>query len=178
MRERVLRSVLALVLVVALAGVLFGALAFYGQQAQADAVSSWFLTTVVSGGTSYTGTQYFGEVYAANYGRIQVQVTSDTALTTSTLTIQPQFSNDTTSCSAVSNWFDATEYQIFPIYTTLTTTADVLSNRSTAISYTITGDATAGREFLVQGACMRVKLSVTNSDTYTPIIKARMVNRY
>lgn len=185
--------------------------ALYGEPeaAQADGgVSYWFLTTIADGTTAYAGTtQNLGAVYAADYGSVSIQVTSDVSATASVLTITPHFSNDPGRCSAATNWFTATDSYIYNAVTNQivssqvnTQTTTVVTNTSTitqevgyvitststtasptygsvALTWTITGDGSAAREVPIFGQCMRIHVAISGSDTYTPTIYARLMDR-
>ncbi|MBN1261085.1 MAG: hypothetical protein JXB35_10430 [Anaerolineae bacterium] len=120
---------------------------------EASTVVGYTSTTLAGGTTAYTTTAYSTAYLSGAYGLAQVHGLSATSLTTTTVTYTPQFSNQpTTSCSSISNWFDA----------------------STAI--TATSTANTGAEYSVVGRCFRVKMTVS-SGTYTPTVYVRFLNR-
>lgn len=177
--------------------------------AQAQGVTNWLAVPIEDGTTAYTGTQYLGSPTVADFGSVQIQVTSDvSSYVTSTVTIVPQFSNDYPArCGSAANWFTGTGSVIYTAQTVAiessqvnTQTTTVVTNTSTitqevgyiitsttstaapalgsvTYSFGVTGDGTAGREFPILGRCMRLQVSVTNSDTYTPTIYLRLVDR-
>ena len=143
--------------------------------AEAASVSSWYWTSLVDGGISYDATQYTPARLSANYASIQVQATNDISAT-GTFTLTPQFSLDNSTCSGVSNWFEPKWYEL---YATNGTTTTVLPNSGIAetsgdIELIVTNDASEGRTFEVEGTCTRFKME--GSDTFTPTIKARLLN--
>jgi hypothetical protein len=81
----------------------------------------------------------------AGYGSVVVHAISDASATTSTLTITPQYSNETgVPCSAISHWFTGTDYIAYstaaqyyrPVNYTVNSTS------SLPISFTSTGSTT------------------------------------
>lgn len=94
---------------VVLAGVNF--LADFTRDAQAESVTNYYTHTVASGSTAYTSSG--GNLTGwdvSGFGSAVVHVIADASLTTSTLTIYPQYSNEIANCTAVSNWFTGTDY--------------------------------------------------------------------
>lgn len=127
--------------------------------------------TLANGGTNYTTDQTLTGVSVAEYGSVQLQATSDVT-STQTVTVTPQFSNDPAVCTSATNWFTASEYQIFES----NAATDTLVTDSESLLLTITGDGTAGREIPVLGRCFRVTLAVS-ANSFTPTIYARALNR-
>lgn len=199
----------ALVLSVAFVLAVLYAFAPQGEATAESGIGYWRRSTIADGTTSYTGTQQLGGVYVADYGSVQIQLTSAVSdYTTSTVTLTPQFSVDAVDrCSEVTNWFDASAIHLYNAETAEivstqvnTTTTTVITNSSTitqevgyvvtsttttatptlgeaTYQFGVTGNGTAGHEVPSVGVCMRVKLSVTNSDTYTPTVIIRAVDR-
>jgi hypothetical protein len=173
--KRYLKAPLAVLLGVLL---LLAVVTFASEQAstvEAASVSSWYWTSLVDGSTSYDTTQYTPARLSANYAGVQVQATNDISAT-GTFTLTPQFSLDSSTCAGVSNWFEPKWYEL---YVTNGTTTTVIPNSGIAeasgnIELVVTNDASEGRAFEVEGTCMRFKMQ--GSDTYTPTIKARLLN--
>lgn len=173
--KRYLKASLAVVLSVLL---LLAVLTYVGgltNNAEAASVSSWFWTSLADGSTSYSATQYTPARLSANYASIQVQATNDISAT-GTFTLTPQFSLDNSTCSGVSNWFEPKWYDYYvtngPAATV--TPNDGIAETNGDIELIVTNDASEGRTFEVEGTCTRFKME--GSDTFTPTIKARLLN--
>lgn len=121
------------------------------QTAVAGDVGTYELVTAASGSTAYTtaGGNLTGWE-SASYGSVIVHAISDASATTSTLTITPQYSNETGApCSSVTNWFTGTDYIAYstpaqyyaPIAATVNSTSSLPLSITSSGSTTITGSA-------------------------------------
>lgn len=167
--------------------------------AQADAggglVNKSYVTTL-STGVSYTTTGNTGlsTLNVFDYGAVQIHV-QNAVTGTQVLTVTPQFSNQPTplSCSAVTSWYTATEYTIYPAYTvtsqvvtstgtltaTTSTSTGALTTSAVNAQFTVSGSDVAAREVAITGRCFRVKLDFSAAgQVYTPTVYVRPINRY
>jgi len=114
------------------------------QRAEAGAVTNYYTQTVLAGSTTYTTTGgQTGGLDVSGYGEAIVHIEVDASNTTSTLTVYPQYSNQTVACSLATDWFTGTDYYHFltqPEVSYTVASTDSLSWTSTG-STTITGSA-------------------------------------
>lgn len=174
------RSVSILVVVVLSLALVLGVLQTIEsgvRRAEAASVSSWFWTSLVDGGTAYSVTTYTPARLSSNYASVQVQVTNDISAT-GTFTLTPQFSLDGVSCTGVTNWFEPKWYELYATNGTTTTVRpnNGIVETSGDLELVVTNDASAGRTFEVEGTCVRFKME--GSDTFTPTVKARLLNTH
>lgn len=171
MKSKLFQSVLLIFTTVLLLSLLFLPATGFLAKADGGITKQSTIFTLASGGTNYTSAQNLAGVSVAEYGSVQVQVTSDVT-STQVVTVTPQFSNDPVVCTSATNWFNATEYQIFES----NAATDTLVTDSEALLFTITGDGTAGREVSAQGKCFRVNLGIS-ANSFTPTVYVRLLNR-
>lgn len=173
MKSKLLQSVLLIFTTVLLLSLLL--LPATGFLARADELGGITkqstIVTMAAGATGYTSAQNLAGISVAEYGSVQIQLTSDVT-STQVVTLTPQFSNDSAVCASATNWFSAAEYQVFES----DAATDTLVTDSETMLFTITGDGTAGREIPALGKCFRVNLGIS-ANTFTPTVQVRLLNR-
>ncbi len=137
----------------------------------ADAATVIGYQTIVAdaGATAYTETTYTSAYLAGAFGDVVVQVN---LVSTGTITVTPQFSNEMLGCGSVTDWADATISQVD--VTRISTNTDSVAFGVHAVSKAVTSGGSTLIGFPAQGRCMRVKM--TNAETFTPTVYIRMAN--
>ena len=118
--------------------------------------------SVVTGAYTRTQTAYSTGADYSLYGAVEIQVHVLSITSTGTVTVQPQYSNQPSTCSI----------------------ATVLWANGNSYTYTSTALAADGdiREIPLVARCFRVKLTfadslITTTNIYTPTVYLRTVNR-
>ena len=118
--------------------------------------------SVVSSAYTQTQTAYSVGTDLGSYGAIEIQTHVTSYTSTGTVTVQPQYSNQASTCS----------------------NSSVLWANGTSYTYTSTTAAGVGdiREIPLVARCFRVKITFADvltytNNTYTPTIYLRAVNR-
>lgn len=172
MKNKLFQYVLLTAVTVILLGLLFLP---FGLLAKADNLGGvskqGTIIVLASGTTSYATSSNLSGASVVDYGSVQIQATVDVT-GSQVFTVTPQFSNDPATCANATNWFTASEYQIFES----DAATDTLVTDYEPLSFSITGDGTAAREISAQGRCLRVNVA-SSSGTFTPTIYVRPLNR-
>lgn len=136
------------------------------------------VTSDVSSYTTSTLTivPQFSNDYPARCGDAENWFTGTESIIYTAQTVAIESSQvNTQTTTVVTNTSTITQEVGYVITSTTSTAAPTLG--SVTYSFSVTGDGTDGREFPILGRCMRLMVSVTNSDTYTPTIYLRLVDR-
>lgn len=128
--------------------------------------------TLMDGTDSYTISQTSGSVYVANYANVQVQAVSDILTTTGTITVTPQFANDSWDCSLAAQYTNATTWLVFES----DNLTDTVIEQAEVMDIALTGDTGLIRDIPVQGGCMQFVITLDAGATYTPSIYLRLVD--
>ena len=144
-----------------------------GQAEALAAINKVGRVTLMDGTTSYTDAQTSGTVYVANYANVQVQAVSDILTVTHSITVTPQFANDSWDCSLASQYTSATAWLIFES----DNLTDTVLEQSEVMDILLTGDTGLNRTVPVQGGCMRFSITMDAGATYTPSIYLRLVDQ-
>jgi len=144
-------------------------------EADAQTVQGYSLVTLYDGGDAYTSTQYSNPILGGYFSHVQVQMATTAITSAHTLSITPQFSNETVVCGAITDWFDGALTDIYQAeaYTSVLT----IGSASMLVRLEGAAPSAVGRNFPILGQCMRFKLESSASDVvYTPTLYARLIN--
>jgi hypothetical protein len=169
-RCKLLRLLAVLLLSLGLLGIV-GVVIHDRDIAEADTVVSYTTSTLYDGSTGYTTTEASPVRLSAPFAHVQIQ---GHLVSTGVMTITPQFSLEPVGCTAVTDWFSATETLL---YADSDTTPTVAAIGSVANQLVISGTGSVFREVDVGGRCMRVKLETSTVKSYTPTVYMRLINK-
>lgn len=169
MNGKLFRSMTAVVIALVLLSVIFVGMNAT-KTAEASTTRSWYWTTFEAGATGYTSSRNTIARRVANFSEIEVHASSDVS-GTGTMTVTPQFSNQASTCAAITRWFTAEERLVFQS----AAVTDTILNKYVELSLVLTNDTERGMELGVRGACMRFVIA-SSTGRFTPTLRIRMVN--